>query len=56
MTDITQAEDVEIVLSKAEDGFRLWINVDGKNRFRCYRIKHIEVDNRPETRILENVP
>lgn len=36
-----QADEVEIVAAKHEDGWRLWINVGGENRLRIYRIKHL---------------
>lgn len=45
-TDLTEADQVEVVMARHEDGWRLWVNVNGVNRLRVYRIKKITLDGR----------
>jgi hypothetical protein len=37
--DLTQAEVVEITVSN--DGTKIWVDIDGPNRVRVYRIKQL---------------
>lgn len=48
MIDLVGADDVEIVYAKHKDGWRLWVNVEGKNRFRAYRIKKLHLQVEPD--------
>ncbi|PWT73953.1 MAG: hypothetical protein C5B60_07525 [Chloroflexi bacterium] len=41
--DSYSEDDVEVVIDKADDGWRLWVNVGGQCKTRIYRIKHIKV-------------
>jgi hypothetical protein len=43
-TDLAEADEVEVVIVKHDDGWRLWVNASGTNqpcRLRIYRIKRI---------------
>lgn len=46
--DMYQANEVEVVIASHEDGWRLWVNIDGQNRLRIYRIKHLVWRNHDE--------
>lgn len=45
-SDIPRANDVEITISDAADGVRLWIHADGQMITRVYRIGHLVIDDR----------
>jgi hypothetical protein len=45
-TDLTSADFIQITIEA--DGRKLWVDVDGQNRFRAYRIKYLAIaDRRP---------
>lgn len=43
-TDFFTADLVEVTI----DGDKLWVDIDGQNRFRVYRIKRLSVTDRRE--------
>lgn len=43
MVDISKPEFVEIQLAQSEDGLRIWVNVDGRCRFRAYRVEKLYI-------------
>ena len=46
--DLYEAEDVELVVHHHNDGWRMWVNVEGANRLRIYRIKHLTLRTKAE--------
>jgi hypothetical protein len=42
--DLTQAETVEITIS--ECGTKIWVDIDGRNQVRVYRIKQLVLRDR----------
>lgn len=44
MTDIYQADDVEVIIAEHADGFRLWVNAVGENKLRIYRVRNLRLD------------
>jgi hypothetical protein len=42
--DLTKAEVVEITIS--DDGTKIWVDIDGPNRVRVYRIKQLVLRDR----------
>ena len=39
--DLYEADEVEVVIVQHQDGWRLWVNVEGRNRLRIYRIQKV---------------
>ena len=39
--DEYQADEVEVVIARHSDGWRLWVNLEGRNVLRIYRIETI---------------
>ena len=45
-TDLTHADVVEVTISDAADGARLWLHADGVLIARIYRIGRLVIDDR----------
>lgn len=49
--DITSAKVVHITIDQTKDGIQVWVDVDDDgNRFRAYRIEHLEITDRRQTK------
>lgn len=44
--DLTSAQDVHITIDEDSEGVKLWVDVDGFNRTRIYRIKELIISDR----------
>lgn len=44
MIDLTQADTLEISISHAHDGARIWVNVNGLCILRAYRVNEFYYD------------
>ena len=45
-TDFREAESAEITIAQTSEGIQLWVDIDGMNRLRAYRVKTLVVDDR----------
>lgn len=44
MIDLPQADTVEVSVSHAHDGARIWVNVNGRCALRAYRVDRFYYD------------
>ena len=44
--DLVSADVIELMVRKHTDGYRIWVNVNGVNHFRAYRVGDVVLDVR----------